>query len=79
MIWGGDARHNFLKSQLSNLVSEGLSSVNISLDTLCAEKFSSITRRDKKGNFFFPTNFNWFICSMYFGNLKLNFDIYNKK
>ena len=39
-----------LKSQLSNLVSEGLSSVNISLDTLCAEKFSLITRRDKKGD-----------------------------
>jgi hypothetical protein len=38
-----------LQNQLPSLVAAGLSSVNISLDTLCPDKFASITRRDKKG------------------------------
>ena len=38
-----------LQSQLRNLADAGLTSVNISLDTLQPEKFASITRRDKKG------------------------------
>ena len=37
-----------LASQVDTLVSAGLTSVNISLDTLNAEKFATITRRDKK-------------------------------
>jgi hypothetical protein len=40
-----------LQNQLPSLVAAGLSSVNISLDTLCPDKFASITRRDKKGIF----------------------------
>lgn len=37
-----------LSSQLGRLVSAGLNSVNISLDTLKEERFEAITRRDKK-------------------------------
>ena len=38
-----------LQHQLQSLVDAGLTSVNISLDTLQPDKFASITRRDKKG------------------------------
>ena len=38
-----------LQHQLERLVEAGLSSVNISLDTLQLDKFATITRRDKKG------------------------------
>ena len=38
-----------LQHQLERLVEAGLSSVNISLDTLQPDKFATITRRDKKG------------------------------
>jgi cyclic pyranopterin phosphate synthase len=37
-----------LSNQLDNLVAAGLNSVNISLDTLIAEKFGDITRRESK-------------------------------
>jgi len=37
-----------LTKQLELLVAAGLSSVNISLDTLDEDKFADITRRDKK-------------------------------
>jgi cyclic pyranopterin phosphate synthase len=36
-----------LKDKLDDLLHAGLTSVNISLDTLLAEKFAAITRRDK--------------------------------
>ena len=38
-----------LKERLDSLMASGLTSVNISLDTLCDTKFAAITRRDKKG------------------------------
>jgi cyclic pyranopterin phosphate synthase len=38
-----------LKNQLNSLLDAGLTSANISLDTLIPEKFAAITRRDKKG------------------------------
>ena len=38
-----------LQHQLERLVDAGLTSVNISLDTLQPDKFATITRRDKKG------------------------------
>jgi molybdenum cofactor biosynthesis enzyme MoaA len=38
-----------LKSQLDRLCEAGLTHVNISLDTLDADKFASIVRRDRKG------------------------------
>ena len=37
-----------LKERLDDLIKAGLSSVNISLDTLVDSKFATITRRDKK-------------------------------
>ena len=37
-----------LKERLDSLIAAGLTSVNISLDTLIDTKFASITRRDKK-------------------------------
>ena len=37
-----------LSTHLSGLISAGLSSVNISLDTLDEDKFATITRRDKR-------------------------------
>jgi cyclic pyranopterin phosphate synthase len=37
-----------LKEQLTKLLSAGLTSVNVSLDTLDSSKFASITRRDQK-------------------------------
>lgn len=40
-----------LKEQLDGLVAAGLTSVNISLDTLIDTKFAAITRRDRKGLF----------------------------
>ncbi len=39
-----------LADKLNALVSAGLTSVNISLDTLSATKFAAITRRDRKGH-----------------------------
>lgn len=39
-----------LADKLNSLVSAGLTSVNISLDTLSATKFAAITRRDRKGH-----------------------------
>ena len=38
-----------LQNQLQRLTEAGLTSVNISLDTLQPDKFATITRRDKKG------------------------------
>jgi len=38
-----------LQNQLERLAEAGLTSVNISLDTLQPDKFATITRRDKKG------------------------------
>jgi cyclic pyranopterin phosphate synthase len=38
-----------LRNQLDRLIDAGLSSVNISLDTLQPEKFAEITRRESKG------------------------------
>jgi len=38
-----------LTDKLDGLISSGLSSVNISLDTLSETKFATMTRRDKKG------------------------------
>ena len=40
-----------LKDKLDTLIKAGLSSVNISLDTLVDTKFATITRRDKKNIF----------------------------
>ena len=37
-----------LKSLLPDLVTAGLTSVNVSIDTVDAEKFGEITRRDPK-------------------------------
>lgn len=39
-----------LKDKLDGLISNGLTSINISLDTLSPTKFASITRRDQKGH-----------------------------
>lgn len=40
-----------LKDRLDDLIKAGLSSVNISLDTLSDTKFASVTRRDRKNIF----------------------------
>ncbi len=39
-----------LRDKLDGLISAGLTSVNISMDTLCADKFASISRRDRKNH-----------------------------
>lgn len=39
-----------LKDKLDGLIHNGLTSINISLDTLSASKFAAISRRDQKGH-----------------------------